>query len=143
MARVTPDQYAEDWASGLTGRTDKIRRGVDRVTQAPGQAAAAAESLMKAKLLKAIEDGTWKRMVSSVTLDEWKNAMKDLGIGRISAGVDKAKARQVAMASKLLPAVDAAAAKVRTMPKGSVEDSVNRASTFIREMAKTKGTIRR
>ncbi len=138
MAKVTPQEYAEKWANRLSGSTEEIRRGIEKVTEAPGVKAARAKEAFKAKLLKSIDDGTWEAMVSAVTLEEWKEAATIKGLARIGQGVDQAKVKQVAMAEKLLPAVDAAAAAANALPKVTLEDSINRSATFIREMNKRK-----
>lgn len=138
MAKVTPQEYADKWANRLSGSTEDIRRGVDKVTEAPGLAAARQKEAMKQKLLKAIDDGTWEAMVSSVTLEDWKKAATEKGLARIGQGVESAKPKQVMMAEKLLPAVDAAAAAAKALPKVTLEDSINRSATFIREMNKRK-----
>lgn len=138
MAKVNPQEYAEKWGRRLKGATEDIRRGIDRVTEAPGVKAARSKDLMIQKLMEAINDGTWEAQVSKVTLEEWKGKAKEKGISRIAQGVDGAETSQVAMAEKLLAAVDAAAAKANALPKGTLEDSINRMTTFVREMNKRK-----
>lgn len=138
MAKVNPQEYAEKWGRRLKGATEDIRRGIDRVTEAPGVKAARSKDLMIQKLMEAINDGTWENQVSKVTLEEWKGKAKEKGISRIAQGVDGAETSQVAMAEKLLAAVDAAAAKANALPKGTLEDSINRMTTFVREMNKRK-----
>lgn len=138
MAKVNATQYAEKWSGRLKGATDDIRRGVARVTEAPGQAAARSKDLMRTKLNQAIDDGTWEAQVAGVSLPDWQKATTEKGINRIASGVDAAKPKQVAMAEQLLAAVDQSADIANRLPKGTIEDSVNRAATFIREMGKRK-----
>jgi hypothetical protein len=59
-------------------------------------------------------------------------------VARIAVGVDSALPHQAAMAEKLLADVDAAASAARRLPKGTIEDSINRMSTYAREMNKRK-----
>lgn len=138
MAKVTAQEYAEKWSNRLSGATEDIRRGINKVTEAPGVKAAKAKEAMKQKLLKSIDDGTWEAQVAGVSLEDWKAAASTKGVNRIAEGVNAAKPKQVAMAEKLLPAVDAAAAAAKALPKVTLEDSINRSTTFIREMAKRK-----
>jgi hypothetical protein len=91
---------------------------------------------MKTNLLAAIDSGLWKRRLQAVTLDEWKTKARDVGVNRIAAGIDAAHSKQVEFYSKLLPAVDAAKTKINSMPDVSLEDNINRMSTYVREMAK-------
>jgi hypothetical protein len=71
-----------------------------------------------------------------VTLDEWKTAALSKGVDRIASGIDAAHDKVVAFAAKLLPAVDAAVAKIARMPSTTLEDNINRATSYMREMAK-------
>lgn len=135
MARTTPQEYAEKWSRRLKGATEDIRRGVQRVNEAPGQAAARSQDLMLARTTEAITSGLWARQVGAVSLEDWRAAIINKGIGRIASGVDAAVPSQVDMATSLLAAVDASAAKARALPKGTLEDSINRMTTFVREMS--------
>lgn len=138
MAKVTPEEYAEKWSRRLKGSTEDIRRGIDRVTVAPGISAAKAADRMLAAVTEAVSSGRWADAVAKVPLDEWKDSFEKKGLGRIAAGVDAATPKQAAMAAKLLAAVDAAAAKANALPKGTIEDSINRMATYVREMNKAK-----
>jgi len=138
VARVTADEYAEKWARRLKAAAPDITRGVERVTVAPGKKAAEAQQLMLDRLTASILDGTWAARVSGVSLEDWKQALIQKGVGRIASGVDAASPKQAAMAVKLLAAVDSAVAKVNTMPKGDIEQSIARMTTFTREMHKAK-----
>lgn len=138
MAKLTAEEYAEKWSRRLKGSTEDIRRGVDKVTVAPGVAAAKAADKMLAKLTEAVNSGMWANQVAGVSLDDWKTAFNLKGIGRIAAGVDAASAKQVVMAQKLLKAVDESAAIANALPKVTLEDSINRMTTFVREMNKRK-----
>lgn len=138
MARVSAQEFTEKWGRRLKGAVTDIQKGIEKVTKAPGESAAAAKDRMKMKLLAAIDDGTWERMVKSVTLDEWKKQARDKGVGRISAGVDGAAQKVEQMAGRLLEAVDASVAEANKIPKGDIEASIQRSNAFIRGMAKRK-----
>lgn len=142
MARVTAAEYAEKHARRLKASTEDIRKGISRVSVAPGVQAAKSAQLMLQKIMEAVNSGMWAAQVSSVSLEDWKRAATEKGIGRIAAGIDAAQPRQIQMAEKLLAAVDASAAKVNSMPKGTLEDSIARMTTFAREMSsrKVRGT---
>lgn len=138
MAKVNAQEYAEKWGRRLKGSTDDIRRGIARVSEAPGVKAAQAQDLMKMKLNESIDNGTWASQVRSVSLGDWQAQATNKGINRIAAGVDAASQSQVVMAEKLLANVDAAAAAARRLPKGTIEDSIARMTTYVREMNKRK-----
>jgi len=138
VPKVTPEEFSEKWARRLKGATTDIRRGVERVTEAPTAKAAAKVEKMKAKLIEAIESGRWEAALRMIGLDEWKSATLEKGVGRISAGVDRATPKMTKFGSWLLSRIEAAQGKIKDMPDVTLEDSINRMTTFIREMAKEK-----
>jgi len=134
MARVTAIEYQEKHARRLKASTEDIRKGIDRVTEAPGVKARAAQELLIQRFTDAVRSGKWGENVAGVSLQEWQNAFKNKGVDRIAAGIDAAKNKTIKSAEKLLATVDAAAAKVHAMPKGTIDDSIARMTTFSREM---------
>lgn len=135
MARVDAQGWADKWGRRLKASTPDIQAGIKGVTTAPGVKAAAQAQAMLTNLTARVQDGTWARQVASVSLSDWQNAALNKGVGRIAAGVDGAMPKAVAMAQKLLPAIDAAVAIANRTPRGSIEDNINRAVTFMREMS--------
>lgn len=136
MARLTPEEFQEKHARRLKGSTLDIQRGIERVNVAPTKLAAAKIDKMKAHLDEAFASGKVKRSLEAVTLEDWKRKALDVGVGRISAGIDASSGKVTAFAAKLLPAIDAAVAKVKVMPDLTLEDSINRMTTMVREMSK-------
>jgi len=76
--------------------------------------------------------------LKKVSLDDWKDKMTNKGVPRISGGIDGAKEKVIAFANVLLPHVDAGVSKVKGMADLTIDDSINRASAFIRHMAEFK-----
>lgn len=138
MARLSAEEYAEKWARRLSGATADISRGIDRTTEAPGLKAAKAKDKMLTKLTESVQSGRWERNVGAVSLEDWKTAAKTKGVGRIGQGVEAAKASQAQMAQKLLAAVDASVAVVKTMPSTTLEDNIARSAAYMREMNKRR-----
>ena len=136
MARLTPAEFQEKHARRLKAAAPDIRKGLERVTESPTAKAAGRVDKMRAHLLEKIDDGTWARRLKAVSLEEWKDKAINVGIGRISTGIDGASAKVVSFAEQLLPAVDAAQAKIKTMPDLTLSDSIARMTSFIEEMAK-------
>jgi len=141
MAKLTPEEYAEKQSRNLKNSLPDIRMGIERVSQAPGQAAARAQARMKDNLNRAIDDGRWAAKVSGVTLEEWKNKALTKGVDRIGPGIDAAFQQQVQMAGRLLSAVDTVKGTVNTMPKGTMQDSIARMTKFAEGMHQFKGKI--
>jgi len=141
MAKLSAEQYTEKQARNLKNSLPDIRAGIERVSTAPGVAAAAAQTRMKDNLNRSIDDGRWAAKVRGVSLEEWKSAALNKGVDRIAAGIDQAHDKQVQMAGRLLAAVDSSAAKSNAMPKGTIQDSIARMTTFVEDMHKFKGKI--
>jgi len=138
MAKVTPEQFVEKHKRRLQASTEDIIRGVDQVATAPGEKAAAKETKMLKGIQDAVQSGKWAERVRSVSLDDWKTSMKEKGVSRISAGIEAAGPKVQKFAEQFLPHVDKVSAKVASMPDLTIEDSIARAGTAIREMAKFK-----
>jgi len=136
MARMTPAEAREKHARRLKASIPDIEAGVDRVTEAPGKKAAAKADKMLAGITEAVRDGTWARRVGAVSLEEWKAKMKAKGVGRIAAGIDAAAAKTEDFFAQLFSYQDSIKSKVDGMPDLTLEDSINRMTTWVRDMAK-------
>jgi len=141
MARLSAEEYATKHANRLKAATEDMRQGIRRVSQAPGAEAVKHAEKLKTNFVKSVDDGTWARKTGEVSLDEWQTAAAGKGVDRVAAGIDAAHDRQVQMAARLLSVVDSAASKVETMPSTTLDDNINRMTTFVREMAKSRGKI--
>lgn len=140
VAKTDPAQVAETWKNRLSAATTEIQNGVNRVTTAPGQQAAAKRDLWLARLQAS--QAKWARNVAAVPLDEWKNKMLTVGVPRIAQGAAANEHKMQDFMSEFLPFVNGVAQKVRSMPKSTLEDSIARATTQIRETAKFQRTRR-
>lgn len=133
--KLTAQQIAEKQASRLKGSLDMVRLGVENVQTAPGQKAAAQAAKWQAAMSSQETLNKWKSNVAAVTLDEWKTSMLTKGVNRIPAGIDAALDKVVAYYEKAIPHINRGQEKLSTMPNLTLEDSVNRASFWIRHMA--------
>lgn len=138
MARVTAEQAADKLIRRLSAAGEDIRLGVESVTESPTRAAAAKKDKMRQNILTAIDNGKWEAGLNRVTVEDWKTATVNKGIPRISAGIQGAKNKLTDFYGKLLPFQDALAAKVKKMPDLTLDDSINRMTTFIKGMAQFK-----
>lgn len=139
---MTAQGWLTKWGQRLNASTQYITSGVNGVTQAPGVAAAAAQDRMLTNLTAAVTSGLWAQQVSGVSLSDWKSAMTNKGIPRIAAGVTQAQSTKVNTITSLLSAVNNAASEANALPKGGIEQSIARASAFMRAMSASKGQIR-
>jgi len=138
MAKLTPEEFQQKHAKRLKGSLEDIKKGVARVTEAPGAKAAKKADKMKANLVESIESGKWAERVASVSLDEWKDKMVTKGVPRIASGIDAAKDKVTDFASQLLPHIDKVVAEVNKKPDLTIDDSIERVATFMRGMSKFK-----
>ena len=134
MAKVTPQEYGEKWSRRLRGATEDIRRGVNNVTEAPGEKAALAQDALLQNWVESVNSGLWASRVRGVTLQDWKTATLEKGLARIPSGVEAATPKMIQMATVLLPAIDQAAEEANRLPKVTLEDSIQRMTVFVRRM---------
>ncbi len=134
--RITADEFQEKHARRLKGAVQDIKAGIEKVTESPTVKAAAKEQKMLQNLQASVASGKWRNGLNRVTVDQWKRAAIDKGINRIAAGVDGSKEKTIAFATQLLSYEATAQAEINKMPDLTVEDSINRATAWIRRMSK-------
>jgi hypothetical protein len=135
-----PATVAARWVSHIGGAVDKIRQGVQSVTTAPTQAAAAAGNLWQQRVADPATLAKFQRSLSRVSLSDWQNAMINKGIPRIATGASNAKDKFTGFLTQFLPFVNNIANQVRSMPKATLDDRINRAVAQIRSTAQFKRT---
>lgn len=135
MARVNAQQWLQKWGTNLNASTSYIKDGVNRVTTAPGQQAAAASDRMLAGVTQSVQSGKWAAAVGKVTLQQWQQAMVNKGIPRLAQGVTGAQANKVGQITALLTAVDTATQAANALPKGGLEQGIARANAYMRAMS--------
>jgi len=133
MAKVNAQQWLEKWGRRLNAAGPDIQNGVKNVQTAPGQKAAAMKNLWLQRVQEAAD--VWAKQVAAVSLSDWQDAMLNKGVGRIAAGVTAAQAKKVTSITNLLTAVDNAAAASNAMPRGTLEQNIQRAVTFMQHMS--------
>jgi len=134
--KVSAEEFVEKHARRLKGALEDMRRGVERVTEAPGVKAAKKADKMRANLLEALDSGKWQRRVAAVSAEEWKAAMLNKGVNRVAAGVDSAHDKVRAFAEQLLSHQANLMNQIESMPDLTLEDSIARATAWIRGMSK-------
>jgi len=138
MAKLSPAEFQEKHARRLKASTEDMRRGINRVTESPTDKAAAKQDKMLSNLTQAVQSGKWAAGLKRVTLDEWKRKAADIGVNRVAAGIDGAKEKVISFAEVLLPHIDRGRDKIKAMPDITLDDNINRVSTFLRHMADLK-----
>jgi len=138
MAKLTPKEFQEKHNRRLKAAVPDMQAGVERVTESPTAKAAAKADKMKANIVKSIDDGKWQAGLKRVSLEEWKTKMINKGVNRVAVGIDEAADKVEAFAADLLPHIDRGVDSVNKLPDVTLEDSINRMTTFVRHMAKFK-----
>lgn len=136
MAKLTPQQFTEKWQRRIQSATPDITNGINRVDTSPTQQAAAKKDKMLQNLTASVQNGKWEAGLNRVTLADWKSAAINKGVPRIAQGAAGAGAKLTNFASQLLPFQDSLASQVKSMPDLTLEDSINRMTTWVRGMAK-------
>lgn len=131
---ISPAEYQEKHARNLKAATPDVRRGVERVTESPTEKAAAQQDKWLLGIQEAASSGKWQSGLRRVSLAEWKDKTLNKGIARIGPGIDAAKAKVLAFASELLPFEAALQGQIETMPDMTLEDSIARATAWMRGM---------
>lgn len=135
QVKVNAQQYAQRWGTGLKGSIPRVREGVERVTESPGVAAAAAKDKWHQRMSSTAVADKWARRVGAMTLPAWQQAMLTKGVNRISDGVDGATDKMVAYAEKMIPHQNRLLAEVHAMPNVTLEDAIARQAAWTRGMA--------
>jgi hypothetical protein len=134
MANVNPQDAAAAWAQRLSASTDKIAKGIDAVTVAPGQAAARQADVWANNTIAS--KPKWQANVAAVSLQDWQKAAKEKGVQRIPGGAQAAQAKFADFMTQLLPHIDRV--KGTLQPRGNLDQNINRMVAFSRGMSQFK-----
>ncbi len=135
MAKVSAQEWLAKWGTNLNAAGSYIKAGVNKVSTAPGVAAAAAQDRMLAGITEAVSSGLWARRVAAVSLSDWQSAMINKGIAHISQGVAQAQKTKLSEIQALLSAIDTVQSSVNALPKGGLENNIARSIAWMRGMA--------
>lgn len=131
--RATPTDATSKWVTNLSGSTERIKAGVARVTQAPGQKAAAQSQKWLQRVTASQQK--WAQRVGSVSLQDWQQSMVDVGVPRVAQGAQAKQNKYTAFANEFFPYLSQGVARIDAMPSTTLEDNINRAIAMIRHNA--------
>jgi hypothetical protein len=132
---LTPQEVAEKHNRRTKGALQDMIKGVSNVTVNPAAQAITKKAKLVANWQEAMNSGKWERGMKRVTLESWQAAMSNKGAQRVAAGLDGAMEKTTAFFSELLPFQADLSKKIETLPDLTIEDSIQRASTWIRGMS--------
>lgn len=128
--RVTPEQAQAKWVSRIGAASQDVANGVDRVTTAPGQAAAAKVDKWRQNTMAA--EDKWRRNVGAVSLEDWRTLMKSVGIPRIAQGAQAKQAKYGNFAAQFFSHLEQGLQQLASMPDTTFEDRVAKAVAMMR-----------
>ena len=99
----SPADIAAKWANRTAQATTEYKQGVEGVSVAPGEAAAAAVHRMVAELQRQLDSGELEAAMRSVSLSEWKQATLQKGAERLASGARTAQPKMQKFMSQFLP----------------------------------------
>lgn len=138
MTRVSPQAGTSKWVSRLSGATQEIQAGVQNVTTAPGQLAAAkADKWLNNVTASAPK---FKNNVAAVSLQSWQNSFINVGIPRIAQGAQQKQGKYEAFAQQFYPYLDRGVQQIKAMDDTTFEARVQRAVAMMRY---NKGFVRK
>jgi hypothetical protein len=133
-----PTAAAQQWASRLGQATQAYTDGVNSVTVAPGQLAAAAGDRWLANTTNALP--RFKANSAAVQLGTWQNAATSKGAPRLASGASAAQPKVEAVFAKLFPAIRSA---VGSLPaRGDINQNVERSRQFALKLNAMKGSFK-
>lgn len=128
MARNIPSaaDAAAAWSAGFGAAGQKWAQGIEAVTVAPGQLAAAALPRYLAGVQQNAQK--WASRSSSVSLAQWKQQSVAKGQARLASGAQAGMAKYQQRIQAVLDAEKSIIAGLP--PRGTVEQNIARSSAF-------------
>lgn len=135
VTTLSPQQIADKWAANLSASTSSITAGVNGVTQAPGAAAAAQADYWLQRVTAAKQK--FITNVGKVTLGQWKDAMINIGIPRVSTGAQANKGKMADFMTRFLPYLKTGVDSLP--PRGDLSMNIQRAVAMMQHTANFNG----
>ena len=133
MTMTNPKQAAQNWVTGISNSTEKIRSGVRAVTVAPSEKAIAAIPRMVQGIQRAAQEGKIEAGLRRVGLQAWKDSMENKGIPRMATGAMASQGKMESFLGEFLPHVQAGLERIdREMPRGTKDQNIARAVAMMR-----------
>lgn len=133
MAAKTVQSIVDKWVRNSQAGTESAKLAVEAVTENPCALAAAKKAEYVSGVIAAKDK--WEDRLRQVTLQDWKKAMLSKGIPRMAQGIADAKPKMTKFMNEFMPFVTNAAAEVRAMPKGTLEQGIARMTAMVRKLA--------
>lgn len=122
-------QIVNKWSERGQGSVEALKAGVNAVTEAPGAKAAAQKQVWLQRIQQSADK--WAANTGAVTLAEWKQSMLGKGVTNMQNGYANGKAKFQRFMAAFLPFAREVGAEVRAMPRGTLQQSIDRARRVI------------
>lgn len=125
--RTSPSDGTSRWVTNLSGAGTRISAGVDAVSRAPGLAAADKFQKWVAAMQDPNVQAKWRNNVAAVSLSQWQDLMKKVGVPRIAAGAQAKQSKYLAFAEQFYPFLARGVQQIQSMDDTSFEARIQRA----------------
>ena len=135
--KATAATAAERWKTGFAAAGTKYTEGVNAVTVAPGQLAAAQKSAYLANVQASAN--IWASKVAAISLQDWKTAATTTGAARLATGSEKGATKMQQFMTSFLPQLSSI---VDSLPsRGTFDQNLQRFTSYAQALHAKKGSF--
>ncbi|MGD0020582.1 MAG: hypothetical protein ABSD62_15180 [Candidatus Limnocylindrales bacterium] len=135
--KATAAGAAQAWSAGFAAAGTKYAAGINAVTVAPGQLAAAQKNAYLAGVQA--NAGIWAAKVAAVSLPDWKTASTTTGSQRLGSGATKGAPKYQAFATAFIPQLTSI---VGSLPaRGTYDQNIARFTSYAQALHALKGNF--
>lgn len=124
----TGEQIYEEFRTRMSQSAQKMKDGASNTDRSQSGNAIAAKQIMIDNLTKALADGKWEEGLRKAGDEKWLRNFLEKGVAKVVAGIDANKDDIIQKFEKVGRVGDKVRKAVSSMPKGTFQDSVNRAA---------------
>jgi hypothetical protein len=132
---ISATQAATNWASKMASSGEKMKAGIQAVTQSPTAKAAQRQQAYLDGVMRAVSSGKYAAALNRVSLESWKAAAINKGIPRVAQGAAEGKQRFQDFMTQFLPYVQQGVQALESMPRGGLEENIQRMVAMVRHNA--------
>lgn len=137
MAKLTPEESAQKWATRTGAAGADWTRGIERVTDSPTAKAAAAAPKWQQKVSMPSTAEKFKRNVGRVSKEAWQQATIAKA-GNFTSGAQAAVGKMEQHQRDVAGHIEAGKRKIAAMPNLTPQDAAARAAAWVLHMAEYK-----
>lgn len=127
---LSPQAVTAKWKANAGKSAPAWTAGIQGVTQAPGQLAAARAQEALAGYTEAIQSGRWAARVGAVPLNEWQSRSVAKS-GNYTAGINAGESKRARFDNSWVPLMAAAKERLRTVPRDGGASSLSKVQAIM------------